>query len=106
VERVEAVFRELGVEPSSALSPALQGLRTAHDELSSRVVEPRLKDVFLADGAARTEHLELALYASLIGLAVQLGADASPLEQNVAEEEAALHRLERASAQLRDLLPR
>ena len=44
--RVEAVFVAAGAEPTSAASPALEGLRRGHDQLVERVIEPRLKPVF------------------------------------------------------------
>jgi ferritin-like metal-binding protein YciE len=103
--RVEALFATVGAEVSSGISHALEGLRRAHDELVSKVVEPRLKDLAIADGAARTEHLEIALYTSLIRLAKQLDVDSKPLARNLADEESALKQVERAAAALRAKLP-
>lgn len=103
--RLEPLFAAAGAEISPATSPALEGLRRAHDELAPLVVEPRLKDLFLADAAARTEHLEIALYSSLIPLGVQLGLDAAPLERNRDEERGALAQVEEAAARLREKLP-
>lgn len=104
--RVEGMFPSVGAEVSSALSPALEGLRREHDELAPQLAEPRLKDLFLAGAGAKTEHLELALYAELILLAGELRVDAKPLERNRDEERDALKALERAAAQLREKLPR
>jgi ferritin-like metal-binding protein YciE len=103
--RLEPLFAAVGSEISPALSHALEGLQRAHDTLAPSVVEPRLKDLFLADGAIRTEHLEIALYSSLIPLAQQLGVSAEPLERNLGEERRALEELERAAAKLRGKLP-
>jgi ferritin-like metal-binding protein YciE len=105
VERVEAVFVAAGAEPTAAASPALDGLRRGHEALAGSIAEPRLADLALAGSAARTEHLELALYASLTGLAERLGLDAGPLQANVEEEQQALERFERAAELLRDALP-
>ena len=68
--------------------------------------EPRLRDLFHAGGGIRTEHLELALYGSLIGLAQELGHDeaAGLLEQNRGDEERALKLLEQVARRLRGAL--
>ncbi|HEX6761596.1 MAG TPA: DUF892 family protein [Gaiellaceae bacterium] len=98
--RVEQAFLAAGAEPASAASAALEGLRRGHDERVSSLNHPRLEDLFLVDAAARTEHLELALYASLVALAPQLGVDPSPLEANRDEERHALDELERVRGRL------
>jgi ferritin-like metal-binding protein YciE len=103
--RVEGMFATVHAEVSSAISYALEGLQRAHDELVPSVKEPRLKDLAIADAAARTEHLEIALYTSLIRLAEQLDLDSKPLERNLAEERAALKQVEHAAAELRAKLP-
>jgi ferritin-like metal-binding protein YciE len=100
--RVEEAFRKAGAEPASARSAALAGALDQHDE--QQVKEPTLRDYFHAVGAARTEHLELGLYDALLPLA---GDEAeSLLEQNRKDEEAALGRLVKIAARLRDELPR
>lgn len=100
VGRVEAAFLAAGVEPASGASDALEGLKRGHEAQASSIREPRLKDLFLVDAAARTEHLELALYESLVALAPSLGVDPSPLEANRGDELHALEELERVRAQL------
>ncbi len=104
-ERVEQVFLAVGAEPAAALSEPLEGLRRQHDELAGKLVEPRLKDIFLAGAAARTEHLEIALYSSLLVLGERLGLDGAPLRSNLQEEEQALKQLEGVAEKLRDRLP-
>jgi ferritin-like metal-binding protein YciE len=103
--RLERVFLQLGAEPASAASPPFEGLRRQHDEEVEKLTEPRLKDIFLAGAAARTEHLEIAIYSSLLVLAGELGVDPSPLEENLREEEQALKRVQRAAEKLRERLP-
>ena len=80
-------------------------MRRQHDDLAPTVVEPRLKDIFLAGAAARTEHLEIALYTSLLLLAGRLGIDGAPLDRNLDEERAALKELENTAERLRAGLP-
>jgi ferritin-like metal-binding protein YciE len=95
--RLEEVFRAVGAEPSSNLSPPLEKLAAHHDELAESVADDRLADVFHAAAAATTEHHELAAYDALLALApaVELAGDARALlERNRAEEAEALRRLE------------
>jgi ferritin-like metal-binding protein YciE len=89
-------MRSLRVEPASARNAALECMLEQHEEQAGNVKQPALRDLFHAGGAVQTEHLELALYSSLIGLAQLLGHDdvADLLEQNRKDEEHALQLLE------------
>ena len=104
--QVERAFRAAGAEPAAARSAGLAGLAEQHD--SQELTEPTLRDLFHAGGAARTEHLELALYDSLLGLARELGLgeSADVLKENRGEEERALERVSSVAARLRGQLPR
>jgi ferritin-like metal-binding protein YciE len=95
VERVEHAFRALEAEPSSGRDDAMAALASQHDELAGDVVEPHLSDLFHADAAIHTEHLEIAGYDAAITLARTLGAGdaADLLQQNRSEEEQALNLL-------------
>jgi ferritin-like metal-binding protein YciE len=106
--RLEQVFRAVGAEPSSNLSPPVEKLAAHHDELADSFADDRLADVFHASDAAATEHHELAFYDALLVLAqaVELPDDARGLlERNRAEEGEALGRLqgelERLAGELR-----
>jgi ferritin-like metal-binding protein YciE len=103
VERVEQAMRNLRVEPASARNAALECMLQQHEEQAGNVKEPALRDLFHAGGAVRTEHLELALYSSLVGLAQRLGHDdvADLLEQNRKDEDQALQLLEALAPKLR-----
>jgi ferritin-like metal-binding protein YciE len=103
--RVESVFLSIGVEPSAHASAALEALQREHDELVRRLPEPRLRDLFLASALAKSEHLELAVYDSLLLLAESLGVATDPLEQNRTEEAQALDEVEGAARRLRERLP-
>jgi ferritin-like metal-binding protein YciE len=95
--RLEQVFRALGAEPSSNLSPPVEKLAQHHDELAGSFTDDRLADCFHATAAAATEHNELAAYDALLALAesVDLAGDARELlERNRAEEAEALGRLQ------------
>ena len=93
--RLDHVFRALGAEPSSNLDRALESLAAQHDELSGSFPDDRLADVYHASAGARTERNELAMYDALLTLgdALDLGDARALLEQNRAEEEQALERL-------------
>jgi len=105
--RLEEVFRAVGAEPSSNLSPPAEKLAQHHDELAGSIPDERLADVFHAAAAAATEHLELAMYEAVLGLAdsVDLGGARTFLERNRDEEAEALKRvqseLERLAGELR-----
>lgn len=106
--RLEDVFRAVGAEPSSNLSPPMEKLAQHHDELAGNIPDYRLADVFHAAAAAATEHLELAMYDALLALgdAVELGDARGLLERNRGEEADALGRLQselqRLAGELRD----
>ena len=68
------------------------------------MAEPRLRDLFLVDCAARTEVVEQILYDSLLALAATVGAVPGPLEASRDEEADALRLLESARRELLRLL--
>lgn len=105
VNRVELAFRAAGIEPASARSPALDGLKEHHSEQQPK--EPTLADLLAATASMRVEHLELAVYDSVLALARRLGLDESveELEPSRGDEEAALERLSRIAERLRAELP-
>jgi ferritin-like metal-binding protein YciE len=98
--RLEEVFRAVGAEASSNRDPAAQKLFDHHDEVAPTIVEPRLRDVFHAAAAAKTEHYELACYGALVELARALGVDSGPLERNRSEDARALEQVETLGARL------
>ncbi len=94
--RLEEVFRAVGAEPSSNLSPPVEKLAQHHDELAGNIPEERLADVFHAAAGATVEHHELASYDALLALAdaVDLGDARDLLRRTRDEEEQALRTLE------------
>ncbi len=104
VARVESTFRAAGAEPTAARSGALAGLKSDHE--SQDVREPTLRDVQTATASVRVEHLELAVYESVMGLAGFLAVDTDLLAQNRKDEEQALKRLLKIADRLRGELPR
>jgi ferritin-like metal-binding protein YciE len=102
VRRLEDCFRAAGAEVSSNFDPAAQRLFEHHDEVAASIVEPLLRDVFHAAGAARVEHVELAAYGTLVELArvLELEDARELLERNLGEEASALTVVELIAARL------
>ena len=104
VSALRQVLHELHVPADPEESPAFHGLVQEHEQLVKRVSEggPLLEDLAHAQAAAATEHLELAAYQSLAGLAETLGEEtvASRLREVMEQEELALEQVERATAKL------
>lgn len=96
VDRAETAFRRLEAAPSANLCRAFESAVGEHGELAEEIVEPTLADVFHAQAALRTEHLELALYSAVLELAEAFGrSDAvEPLRESRREEDAARADLE------------
>lgn len=97
VRRVERAFLGAEAEPAAARTEVL-----APQQRDVR--EPTLAALAHAGEVARIEHLEIALYDAVIGLAPAKAADL--LEQNRKEEESALAVIERQAKRLRGALPR
>jgi ferritin-like metal-binding protein YciE len=102
VANVEQAFRAIGAEPSSNHSFPFTGLKEQHSEVASSVKDPTLADLWHAAAAIHTEHYEIAAYRHLGMLAGALGNDALDglLAANLADEETALARAERAAAKI------
>ena len=66
VERAEDAFRMLGVSPTSNRFEPLEAAVHQHDELAGAIVDTRLADLFHAQAALHTEHMEMACYRTLL----------------------------------------
>jgi ferritin-like metal-binding protein YciE len=102
VASLERAFELLGEEPKADKSHAIDGLVAQHDKVFKHIEPEQLRDVFNASAAAKTEHLEIAAYESMITSAESLGEDeiVSLLEEVRDEEKEALKKVERISARL------
>lgn len=93
VERVEAAFKQLGMDPSSGLSPGFSGLIEQHDSITKKIVEPGLADRWHASAGIAAEHFELALYT---GIEAAASEDVwKTVAPNAKDESGALQKLER-----------
>jgi ferritin-like metal-binding protein YciE len=104
VATVREILQELEVPADPEESPALQGLVREHEELLAQIAgeEQLLEDLAHAQAAAATEHLEIASYDSLAGLAEALGEEgiAIRLRELMEQEELALELVDRSQAKL------
>jgi ferritin-like metal-binding protein YciE len=102
VANLERVFELLGEEPKTDKSHAVDGLVAQHDKVFKNIETDELRDVFDASAAAKTEHLEIAAYESLITTAESLGDSeiVSLLEENLDQEKHTLKEVEKISQQL------
>jgi ferritin-like metal-binding protein YciE len=104
VGTVRDVLADLRVPAEPEESPSFRGLVAEHEQLLGRVAEGDhvLTDLAHAVAALATEHLELATYESLVGLAESLGEDETGirLREVMEQEEIALEQVERAMAKL------
>ena len=104
VTTVRNVLDDLHVPVEPEESPSFRGLLAQHEQLVGRVAEGDhlLTDLAHAVAALATEHLELATYESLIGLAESLGEEevGMRLREVMEQEELALEQVERAMAKL------
>ena len=102
VANVERIFELLGEEPKPDKSHAVDGLVAQHDKVAKNIESAQLRDCFDAGAAAKTEHLEIAAYESLITTAESLGETeiVSLLEENLDDEKQALQQVKKTGEQL------
>jgi ferritin-like metal-binding protein YciE len=102
VANLERVFELLGEEPKADKSHAVDGLVAQHDKVVKNIESDNLRDIFDASAAAKTEHLEIAAYESLITTAESLGDSeiVTLLEENLDQEKHTLKEVEKVSQRL------
>jgi ferritin-like metal-binding protein YciE len=88
IERLERVFRSIGVRPKRGSSSAVSAVIEEGEKLSWRRTKRTVKDAWLIATAQRIEHLEIAGYGTARTYAEMLGYTyASQLLQETLEEE-------------------
>ena len=99
---LERAFELLGAEPKPDKSHAIDGLVAQHDKVFENIESPELRDIFDAGAAAKTEHLEIAAYESMITTAESLGEHeiVALLEENLDQEKHTLEEVRKISQQL------
>ncbi len=88
VQRLEQVFKGLGLEVKAVDCPAIDGIIEEADETAGEVADKQVLDAALINAAQAAEHYEIVRYGSLIAWARQLGRnDAAALLQKTLDEE-------------------
>jgi ferritin-like metal-binding protein YciE len=102
VANLERAFELLGEESKPDKSHAIDGLVAQHEKVYKNLETPHLRDMFDAAAAAKTEHLEIAAYESMITAAEALGEDevVSLLEDNLDQEKDTLKTVKKIGEQL------
>lgn len=95
VERLETIFKELGISPKGKTCKAMQGLLEEGKEVLTEDADPSVWDAALIAAAQRVEHYEMAGYGCVRTFARLLGEDAAAdlLQETLNEEGAADHKL-------------
>ena len=101
-DRIENLFRTIGIAPTSNLSRPFESAVAQHDELQTAVKSSTLVDVFHAQAALHTEHWEIAAYTTVITLGESLDLDDAlePLRESLEDEVRARDDVARAIARL------
>jgi len=88
IERLETIFKGLGVSPKGKKCKAMEGLVEEGKEVIEEDGDPSVKDAALIAAAQRVEHYEMAGYGCVRTFAKLLGyADAEALLQETLDEE-------------------
>jgi ferritin-like metal-binding protein YciE len=88
VNRLEDIYGELGISPSTEKCEAMEGLIAEGEELIKAEGDPTVKDAALIGAAQRVEHYEIAAYGTARELAKELGHEHAEelLDQTLDEE--------------------
>jgi ferritin-like metal-binding protein YciE len=101
-DNLHRVFDVLGEEPKIDKSHSLDGLVAQREKVIKKIDSADVREVFNAGAAAKTEHLEIAAYESMIKTAEGLGQSeiVELLEENLADEKDTLKEVEKIAEKL------
>jgi ferritin-like metal-binding protein YciE len=88
VQRLEQIFKDLGVKPSGKKCKGMEGIVAEGQEMMGEDFEDDVMDAALISAAQRVEHYEIAAYGTVRTYAELLGEDTAVqlLEQTLEEE--------------------
>lgn len=90
IEKLNQVFRMLGLTPKAANCPAIDGIIKEANEVAGDIADKEVLDAALIASAQAVEHYEITRYGTLIAWARQLGRDdAAQLLNEILEQEKA-----------------
>ena len=88
VERLERIFKSIGVRAKHGAYDAVVGVITEAERLLKRKMDPDVRDAWLIASAQRVEHIEIANYGTARTFAETLGlTHAAQLLQQTLDEE-------------------
>lgn len=101
-QNIEKVFQMTGAQPHPVECKAVKGLFAELKEAKQSNPSPQVLDGLVVDGAAKTEHYEIAGYTALIEKAQAMGMTeaAKLLQQNLQQEQATLQKVESISQEM------
>jgi len=101
IENLEQAFKALGARAGAHDADSANGIAAEGEKLMGKV-DDELIDAVLLGAAAKTEHVEIAMYEGLITKAEAMGADevVALLEENLEQEKHTLEEVKQAAQQL------
>jgi ferritin-like metal-binding protein YciE len=101
IENLEQALEAAGAAEGAHEADSANGIATEGEKMMAKVDEDLIDAVLLA-AAAKTEHVEIAMYEGLITKAEAMGADdiVSLLEENLEQERHTLEEVKQASEKL------
>jgi ferritin-like metal-binding protein YciE len=107
IRNLEQALEAVGANTSAHDADSANGIAAEGEKLLEKV-DDELIDAVLLGAAAKTEHVEIAMYEGLITKADAMGADdvVSLLEENLEQEEHTLEEVKQASETLSKELAR
>jgi ferritin-like metal-binding protein YciE len=101
IKNLEQAFQALGARAGGHEADSANGIAAEGDKLVEKV-DHELIDAVLLAAAAKTEHVEIAMYEGLITKAEAMGADdiVALLEENLDQERHTLEEVKTASKKL------
>ena len=95
IKRLNKVFKSLGQKPEAETCPGIEGLNKEKKAFMRARPAAELLEYYNIGAAQKTERYEITAYELLIDMADKLGMVdvVELLEQNLQEEEGALHKL-------------
>jgi ferritin-like metal-binding protein YciE len=101
IKNLEQAFEALGAKATGHHHESADGIAAEGEKMIEMVDEPFV-DTVLLGAAAKTEHVEIAMYEDLITKAEAMGEDdvVSLLQENLEQEQHTLEEVKKASQQL------
>jgi ferritin-like metal-binding protein YciE len=101
IKRLEKVFKARGHKPEVDTCPGVEGLIKEKKAFMRERPSDELLEFYNLGAAQKTERYEITAYETLIDMAEKLGLDdaVNLLEQNLQEEETALHKLKAVASE-------